>query len=350
MLQLAKLAILTASLSVCAFAVDPELLKMADPEINLLVGIRTGEIASSPLMLKVFDESKKSGPEWSGLLDKMGPHPFASIDEILIMGRIDAGEQPEASQDALILAHGDFTSSGLQDALCSSGCEASSHAGVALQLLEHDGKPAAFAKLSDSYAVLGALGKVRDLIDRRAAGGSPQFATRAQEWARGLSGHHIWIAAQGPFEAPRSGEAPPMAQEMLKGLEGVGMGLTMGEELELKLDLRSKTEEDSERLYTTLQGLLAMAAMAQAGEGGIEGGPTDLLKQIQMTQASRRISATLRAPMADIQKTFEKSVSAGLAEDGDDTAYQAEPPRERSGKIRIYGLEAEPVEVEAGQP
>lgn len=349
-LQAAKLAILATSLAASAWAVDPGLLEMADPEINLLVGIRTGELASSPLMLKVLAESKKGGQDWSGLIDKMGPNPFASIDEILIMGRMEAGEQPDASQDAVILAHGDFSSPALQDALCSKGCEASSHAGVALLLLEHEGKPAAFAKLSESYAALGAVSKVRDLIDRRKSGGNPQFATRAQEWARGLSRHHIWIAAQGPFEAPKSDGGPPFAQEMLNGLEGVGLGLTMGEELLMTIDLHSKTEDDSKRLYATLQGLLAMAAAAQAGQQGGAGGPADLLQQLQMTQASKRISATLRAPMDEIQKTFAESVSMGSAEPEEEAAFHSEPPRERSGKIRIYGLEAEPVEVEAGQP
>ena len=350
MIRIAKVAVLTASLCGSAWAVDTELLKMADPEINLLVGIRTGEIASSPLMLKVFAESKKTGPDWSGLIDRMGPNPFASIDEILIMGRIEANEQPEASQDAVILAHGDFRETTLRDALCEKGCRAGSHFGVAFELLEHEGKPAAFAKFSDNYAALGAVDKVKALIERRASGGDPQFATRAQEWARGLSGHHIWIAAQGPFEAPTGDDAPPFAQEMLKGLEGVGLGLTLGEQLEMTLDLRSKTEQDSKNLYTLLQGLLAMATAAQAGDANAEKGPASLLKHLQMTQASRRISATMRAPMDDIQKTFTDKMGAPAAEDGEATALHSKAPQQRSGKIRIYGLEPEPVEVEAGQP
>lgn len=350
MRRLCTLTILSTALAISASALDPGLLKLADPEINLLVGVRMGQIASSPLMLKVFDESKKTGPGWSGLIDRMGPNPFANIDEILIMGRIDSAEAAAASQDALIVAHGDFSGSSLQDTLCAKGCTPGSHMGVALQMLEHDGKTGAFAKLSDGYAALGAVEKVKALIERRAAGGSPQFATRAQEWARGLSDHDIWIAAQGPFEAPKSDDAPPFAQEMLKGLEGIGLGLTIRDELFLSLDLRSKTDEDSKRLYTTLQGLLAMAAASQPSHSEGQASPADLLQQIHMTQAARRITATLRAPTDQIQKTVAAQMSPGEANVEDDAEVQSEAPNGRSGKIRIYGLEEEPVEVDAGQP
>ncbi|MCB1022478.1 MAG: hypothetical protein KDC27_21290 [Acidobacteria bacterium] len=342
---IAKLSILTAALTIPSAAVDQNMLQMADPEINLLIGIRMGQIASSPLMLKVFDESKKSGPGFSELIDRMGPNPFASIDEVLIMGRVDA-DAKDAGADAVILAHGDFQGSAFQDAICAEGCKPGSHHGVALQLLEHDGKPAAFAKLSNAYAVMGAVDKVEALIDRKAAGGSPQFATRAQEWAKGLTGHDIWIAAQGPFEAPAGDGGPAMAQQMLDGLEGVGFGLTLGNDLVMSLDLRSKTEDDSKRLYTTLQGLLAMATMQQ----GEEGGPAELLEKLQMTQGARRITATLRAPADELQKTFSSGMSQsdpGGAEPTPDAA-PAPAARKRSGKIRIYGLEEEPVVVDAG--
>ena len=349
MRQIYKIAILASVMTASAGAVDPGLLQLADPEVNFLVGVRVGELASSPLMLKVLDESKKSGPGWSGLIDQMGPNPFSAIEEILIMGRIEAGETPEANQDAVIVARGDFSGSRLEDALCSKGCTAGTHRGVALQLLEHDGKPAAFAKLGDGYAALGAEDKVRSLIDRYAAGGGPQFATRAQEWAKGLAGHHVWIAAQGPFEAPDSHDAPPFAQEMLNGLEGVGLGLTIGDELLVSMDLRSKTEDDSKRLYTTLQGLLAMAAASQAAAPASEGSPAELLRQIKMVQGAKRITATLRAPTDAIQQTFAARMSEREEGPVDAAAFHAEPARERSGKIRIYGLAGEPVEVEAGQ-
>ncbi|MEZ5362097.1 MAG: hypothetical protein R2748_07055 [Bryobacterales bacterium] len=345
MRSIAKLALLTAAITVPAAAVDQNMLQMADPEINLLIGIRMGQISSSPLMLKVFDESKKSGPGFSELIDRMGPNPFSSIDEVLIMGRVDP-DAKDAGDDAVILAHGDFSGSAFQDSICAKGCKPGSHHGVALQLLEHDGKPAAFAKLSDAYAVLGAVDKVEALIDRKAAGGSPQFATRAQEWAKGLTGHDIWIAAQGPFEAPAGDTGPPMAQQMLDGLEGVGLGLTLGKELVMSLDLRSKSEDDSKRLYTTLQGLLAMATMQQGQQG--KPGPAQLLEKLEMTQGAKRITATLRAPSDELQQTFAAGMSPSDAESAQPEPAPAAEPRKRSGKIRIYGLEEEPVVVDAG--
>lgn len=345
--SLFRTTILAAALSIPAAAVDPGLLDLADPEVNLLVGVRMGEIASSPLMLKVLDEGKKNGPGWSGLIERMGPNPFAGIDELLIMGRIEPGEQSNAGEDAVIVAHGDFAGTALVDALCAKGCRPANLAGVGLHLMEHEGKPAAFAKLSDSYAVLGAEKKVRELIARRAAGGSPDFALKAQEWAQGLASHHIWIAAQGPFEAPKTENAPPFAEELLDGLEGVGLGMSIAEDFVFSLDLRSKSEADSQRLYTTLQGLLALASMSQAQQSGPS--PKDLLQQIQMTQENRRITATLRAPADEIQKSFSTGLSAATAKAAAAPSYEPEPPRKREGKIRIYGLQPGPVEVEAGR-
>lgn len=342
-------ALLAVGLAVPAAAIDPGLLQLADPEVNLLVGIRVGELATSPLMLKVLDESKKNGPQWSGLLDQMGDNPFAGVDELLIMGRIDPSEQSDPRDEALIVAHGDFAGNALVDSLCEEGCESTTIAGVPVELLEHDGKKGAFAKLSDRYAALGAVDKVRELIARRAAGGSPDFALKAQEWARGLSDHHIWIAAQGPFEAPKTEGAPPFMEDMLKGLEGVGLGLTIEDDFIFSLDLRSKTEEDSQRLFTTLQGLLALATASQAQQPeGAGPNPADLLNKIVMTQDASRITATLRAPAEEIQKSFAAKMSAGSGETAAEPAQQQEAPRKREGTIRIYGLEQEPVEVEAG--
>ena len=354
MRSLLQTTLLVAALAIPAAAVDPGLLRLADPEVNLLVGVRMGEIMSSPLMLKVLDESKKSGPGWSGLIDQMGPNPFDGIDELLIMGRIDPGEDADPSEEALIVAHGDFAGTALTDALCANGCSSATVAGVVLQLMEHEGKKGAFAKLSDRYAALGAEDKVRDLIARRAAGGSLDFAAKAQEWARGLSDHHIWIAAQGPFEAPPAESAPPFAGEMLDGLEGVGLGMSIAEDFILSLDLRSKTEQDSQRLFGTLQGLLALATASQAGQQQSgQPSPAALLQQIQMTQDADRITATLRAPADEIQKTFAARMKAGPGEAAASPAGEPQgqpaPPRKREGKIRIYGLEEEPVVVDAGQ-
>jgi hypothetical protein len=133
---------------------------------------------------------------------------------------------------------------------------------------------------------------------------------------------------------------------MLNGLEGIGVGLTIGDELLLSMDLRSKTEEDSDRLYTTLQGLLAMAAASQPSEAG---SPTELLRQVKMTHGARRVTATLRASTDEIQKTFAAHLSSNAPGLGSEAGPSAGAPLEGAGKIRIYGLEQEPVEVDAGQ-
>ncbi len=349
--SLCRTTLLAAILSLPATAVDPGLLQLGDPEVNLLIGVRLGEIATSPLMLKVLDESKKGGPGWTGLLDQMGENPFSGIDELLIMGRIEPERQGEMSEEGLIVAHGDFAGNKLVEALCAQGCASATVAGVSLSLLEHEGKKGAFAKLSDRYAALGTESKVRDLLARRAAGGSPDFAVKAQEWARGLADHHIWIAAQGPFEPPNMEEAPPFAGQMLDGLEGVGLGMSIEEDFIFSLDLRSKTQEDSQRLFTTLQGLLALASASAANQPSGDGpNPAELLQQIQMQQDAQRITATLRAPADQIQQSFKAGMSAASGDRGASAAQPApSQPQKRDGTIRIYGLEQEPVVIDAGE-
>jgi hypothetical protein len=93
-----------------------------------------------------------------------------------------------------------------------------------------------------------------------------------------------------------------------------------------------------------------MAAASQSGQQSGESSPADLLQQIKMVQGARRITATLRAPTDEIQKTFASRMSAGTEEPEDVAAFGSKPASEGSGKIRIYGLEEEPVEVDAGQP
>jgi len=116
-------AFLTIGLALPSAAIDPGLLQLADPKVNLLVGIRMGELASSPLMLKVLAESKKGGAQWSGLIDQWGDNPFAGIDELLIMGRIEPGAQSDPSEEALIVAVIMVESGGNARAVSPAGAE-----------------------------------------------------------------------------------------------------------------------------------------------------------------------------------------------------------------------------------
>ncbi|MDA0204906.1 MAG: hypothetical protein O3A53_03910 [Acidobacteria bacterium] len=336
-------ALLLAVAPPASRAADPALLGLADPASNFVIGIDVQALAASPLAQEALLKAQTENPTWGQALGTLGPNPLSRIQEVVIAGDV---EQAREDSKGLVLIKGDFASDDWMSFACQAGCSSESYRGFTVQGLQSADKPSAFVRLDASYVALGSLDQVRGVVDRRASGAGSSFAGQVQGWTSNAGRHHVWIAAKGPFDMPHQG-ADPMGMRNVANLDAFGMGLTLAQDLQVGLELRSMSAAESVALHQSLQGLLMMVTMnAQQDPDTAE-----LLRGFTIGQSAQTVNATLRVPGYLLKRMAEKRSQAGS---GAAAAVQMEPsqptprPRQpRQGIIRIEGLDSGPVVVES---
>jgi hypothetical protein len=146
---------------------------------------------------------------------------------------------------------------------------------------------------------------------------------------------------------PHAGE-DPMGLSGIANLDAFGLGLTLGEDLEVALELRSMSPEESTALHQSLQGLLMMMSMSAQQDPDTAA----LLQGLTIGQSAQTVNASLRVPSYLLQRMAEKRAQQATQDTA--AAWQMEPsqpaprPRQqRQGIIRIQGLDDGPVVVES---
>lgn len=325
-----------------SLAADPALLGLADPAANFLIRIDVQALAASPLAQEALLKAQAENPTWGQAMGALGPNPLSRIQEVLIAGDV---EQAREDSKGLVLIKGDFADDDWLSFACQAGCSSEHYHGFSVQSLQSADKPSAFVRLDPSYVALGSPDQVREVVDRKTSGGGTSLASQGHAWTTDKGGHHVWIAAKGPFDMPHAG-ADPMGMSSIANLDAFGMGLTMGEDLVVGLELRSMSAAESTELHQSLQGLLMMMSMSAQQDPDTAA----LLQGLTIGQSAQTVSASLRVPGYLLKRMAEKRIQQATAETGFDwqAAQPAPRPRQpRQGIIRIEGLEGGPVVVES---
>jgi hypothetical protein len=333
--------LLFAAASQSAPAADPALLGLADPASNFVIGIDVQALAASPLAQEALLKAQTENPSWGQALGALGPNPLSRIQEVLIAGDVEAARE---DSKGLMLIKGDFASDDWMAFACQAGCASESYRGLNVQSLQSAEKPSAFVRLDGSYVALGSPDQVRGVVDRKTSGAGSSFAGQVQGWTSNAGRHHVWIAAKGPFDMPHAGE-DPMGMSAMANLDAFGMGLTLGSDLEVGIEMRSMSAAESRSLHQTLQGLLLMMSMSAQQDPDTAA----LLQGLTIGQSAQTVNASLRVPAYLIKRIAEKR--AQQAANDTAAAWQMQPaprPRQpRQGIIRIEGLDGGPVVVES---
>lgn len=348
MYRLIPLALLAALPSA---AVDRGLLELAEPDINFAVGLRIADLAESPLLRPLLDEAMAGDGDAAAVFAALPPDFLSKLDEALIVGRADPGETGPP-QNPLILVRGDFSEPSWLNVICGAGCDDEQRGGVRIRR-PRDGDPnRAFAVLDPRYAAFGSVEKISGALDRRGAAGASRLAEELTAWVSGLGGAHFWVAAKGPFELPAETAENPMFGALADGLQGFGLGLTVDQDVRLGLEVVADTDQNAQQIYSTVQGLTAMAALSAASQPDGKD-MAKFLENLSLTQNAKRVSASLVIPgdelMAQVRAQMAKAEAAGeitvdgvetLESDETDASPAPEPaPRKSKGGITIHGLD-----------
>ena len=341
---------LVAALLFPGGANSQNLARLARPDANLMVGIRVADFASSPLAQQMWQEAISSKPEVAQMLSMLGGDPLTLIDEILISASVtDASKIDQA--DGLILVRGRFNETQLVDLLCQKGCETEMFGGLQLRkALGQDDGPNHFAMLETGELVLGSQAMVQGAIGRGGSGAAARFSGGMTDWVNRLGGHHIWVAASGPFpQAPSGDGGGEMMANWTSKVDGFGLGVNVSSDIDMSLDLRTTSEQDAQQFLDMVQGLIAMAkANDQKPEA------TEFLDKLSLSLDGRILAARMSISQADIERQLAERGGPDQTVSAPSTRPQPSPPppapKRRSGGIRIYGISEEPIEVPTQQP
>ncbi len=335
-------------------AADPALLNLARPDSNLVMGIDVAGFVSSPLIQEAMATAGSTSGGFQDVMALLGPNPFQNLQEIVISAKVDDFEKGPRPGNFLITARGSFGDTGFTDHLCSNGCETVNYRDR--QLLKFSPKSGEedvyFAALDTQYAAMGNQEAVRQAVDRRAAQSQSMFDATIQNSITRLSPYHFWLATRGPFQQALAdsgnGMLPPGAASKVDGL---GFGVRLGRDVDVALELLSFTDQDAKQLYDIANGFLALM---RAGETTPE--TAQLLNSLNLRQDGPVLAASLRISEAQIRYQMAQR-EAGMGGGGVASAEPApatseyttspavQPQPRRSGGIRIYGINEEPVEV-----
>ena len=343
-----------AALSVPLHAADPNLIGLARADVNLMGGIQFSEMANSPLVQSALDETKKSSPEVGAFLALMGANPFQYLDEVLITGRLDSASVNNEPKDVVIFARGNFADGAFASILCGAACNGEPYGGHQIFPAKGSGEPRHFVALDGRYGALGELADVREAVDRYAAQTRSVFADSLRRSIKRLSGHHIWVTANGPFSSPTGGgtaDTANIASNLASKIEAFGLGVSLGSDVRLALEVASPTEADAKQLFDMVQGFLALM---KAGEQKPE--TAEFLNNLTFVHEGRVLEASLHIPEKEVLKQIREQAAkrrqqaaASPTVTSQEPPPPARPPR-RKGGIRIYGLERDPVEFPSTTP
>jgi len=325
-------AILVLALPFSAPAADPELVKLLPPDSNIVIGLRPSEIASSALIQEALAKAGNELPDLPAISQRLSRDAYLGLEELLIGIKVQPGsDQPEPA--GIAIARGNFSDGAWRSSLCSEGCGSESYQGFELATHDSDQGPLAFVTLADRLAVLGPVADIRSTLDRHSASSQATVDEDLISDIAALSGHPIWLAAQGPFDLGAQEDVPPMASGAMEALKSIGIGLSLDDPLTLSLDLVSMSEEQADQLYQAAQGLLAMSQASDA-----DGDEPSLFESLALSHDGARITAQLQLPVDQLRA----KLPSGDAEVTQTSAPISSSPRRQ---ITIHGLRPEPVVV-----
>ena len=327
------------------------LVDLARPDVNILAGVRVANFAASPLVRMFWDRARAEQPQFDQLLSVMGPNPLEMIDEVILGASMD-GSQAE-NPEGLVLASGRFDETLVVSALCPKGCETNLYEGFEIRRPLGDDDDKHFVMMDGNRIALGNLEEIQGVVGRRLSGRSSTFGPAMSDWIRRLGGHHIWIAAAGPFPQPTMDADNPFAQMLgnfSSKIDGFGVGIDVTQDIDMTFDVRATTQQDARQFYDLLNGFIAMAKANEQTPETLE-----TLNKIRLTHDGNVSAASFSVTGDEIRRQMAQRAATGGS--GTAPAQRAPsslgrsgivvqpPPKRRSGGIRIYGLGDETVEV-----
>lgn len=284
-----------------AGTIDPALLRYSLPGAGTLIGVRMSEVRDTPFGRYVLARIAGEGREFEEFISATGFDPRKQIE--------DAVFSSASGGKWLVAARGSFPRATLARVAQGAGAEIEELDGVQFVAAAKGaadspiGRPIAFALLSESLALAGDEGSVRQAIERRSETQGPPaaLASRAQEAA---AAYPVWFAVR-EFPEPRAGETP-LSGEVLKQVESASGGLQMGAPMMFHARLLATGSDAAASLASVLRFVVQLA-----GAPGQNSPAATPLSEAQVSHEDRTVSLSMPVTVELIEAFVEGERAAG---------------------------------------
>jgi len=321
------LAGLIASLAFCAGpsqAADSELLQFVAPDTRILIDIKVGRILNSPLGKEITPQLRATSPELQDILSKAKFDPTRDLEEILITGS-GANSGP-----ALMLARGNFDIAAIESFLPGSDKRTTMYEGATI--LSNPGHGAgAVAFIGNSILIGGdSVQRVQAAIRRR--GQPTALGSQLAAKVRALDGRYdIWgisLASLGSLRSSLpSNSNLQQAAELLQSIQEISGGVRQSPDIEMSLEMVTKTEKDAQSLADGLKLITGLMTMNQQNKSGLKA------DSLRMEVVARTVRFSVHVPEEDVRKAYAEYRKR--AEQGQLAAVVRPAPRPQPTGITI---------------
>jgi len=289
---------LILSMAYCAGpsrAADSELMQFVAPDTRILMDIKVGRILNSPLGKEMGSQLRATTPELQEILSKAKFDPTRDLEEVLITGSgVNNGP-------ALMLARGNFDVSAIESFLPGSEKRTTMYEGATI--LSNPGHGAgAVAFLGNSILIGGdTLQRVQAAIRRR---GQPvalgaELATKVQALDKQYDVWGISIGSLGSLGSNMpSNSNLQQAAQMLQSIQEISGGVRQSPDIEMSLEMVTKTEKDARSLADSLKLITGLMTMNQQNTTGLK--PDSLKMEVD----ARTVRFSVHVPEEDVRKAY----------------------------------------------
>jgi hypothetical protein len=333
-----RLIAISLAFGAIACAADPTLLNLVMPDAKVAFGVNVEKIVASPISQQLGAQIRQAPPELQQIFKGTGFDPTRDLKEILIASTGQGQNAP-----TLILARGTFDIAKLSAFAVSSGRPAVLYEGV--PILTHPSQSSGAMALLDSTTVIGGdLDQVQAAIRRR-ANSAPLGTEFAAKAARLSEQYDVWgfstvsLASMVPAAAPNP--SLQQAADLLKAIRQVSGGMRFSPDMEMAVEVVTRTQKDAENIRDTLGFVSAFLTANQKNPSGLK---ADALK---VSVNARTVHIALHITEAELKKAYQMQMARNAAMPGV-TTNGGQPPAQPKARPADTGLIIQSSEKDMG--
>jgi len=319
------------------YAADPELVSLAMPDTQVMMGVNGEQVMLSPFGQFLLAQSAQVPDELQKLIETSGFDPRRDLREILVASNGQPGFHSQ-----IVLARGTFDIPKILEAAQASGAAVGTYKGVSM----FGDKQGSIAFPDSTLAIAGDADNVRAAIDRKSAPTAISSALAVQVNQLSTT-EDAWFVTMAPLsqlqpQAAGTAGAVPGPFAMYSKVQQASGGVKFGANVVVNLQAVSQRDQDAAALAAVLK---AMGIGLSGNSNAQAAWAAELLQNLSVTAEGNVTKVSLTVPETLIEQMMQAShTQAAHPSGGADASVRApaatveQPaPQPTPQRIRVGG-------------
>jgi hypothetical protein len=307
---------LACAVAVPVSAADHTLLNLLAPDARIVMGVDVDRSRNSPFGQYLLSRMQEAGHDFDRLAARTGFDPRRDLAEV-VAGARNTGRR----HGGVVVARGRFDVARIVDHARSHGAAVTTYQSVDI-LTGPNKKSGWFGFLDDTIAVGGEANEVRAAINRWRAGSrlDSVMAAKVTEVSSRNDAFVVMLGSPAMLagRVPDNTASAAMKGDMIRAIEQMSGGIRFGTDVVISAEALTKCEKDAAALADVIRFLAGMAQLH--GNPQVADTVAELIRRMELTTESNRVSFSLAIPEAQFEKLFRM--------------FHRIPPRHRAASVR----------------